>query len=33
MAYNQLTEAGYEIQWLNAKVTVKADGSYEAARD
>jgi rhodanese-related sulfurtransferase len=33
MAYNQLSEAGYDVKWLNAKVTVKADGSYQVEKD
>ena len=33
MAYNQLSEAGYDVQWLNAKVTVKPDGTYLVEKD
>ena len=29
MAYNVLKEKGYDVGWLNAKVSVDADGSYE----
>ncbi len=28
MAYNALKEKGYDAAWLNAKITVKPDGSY-----
>lgn len=28
MAYNLLREAGFDVAWLNAKITVTADGSY-----
>jgi len=33
MAFNQLSEAGYDVKWLNAKVTVNADGSYQVEKD
>jgi rhodanese-related sulfurtransferase len=33
MAYNLLTEAGYKTSWLNAKITIKPDGSYEIVKD
>jgi rhodanese-related sulfurtransferase len=33
MAYNLLTEAGFQSSWLNAKVTVNPDGTYEVTKD
>lgn len=33
MAYNILTEAGYRSSWLNAKITINPDGSYEIVKD